>query len=1181
LGSYTANRGTAGGTLTVSSGATLSIGGTGTLPSNYSTHSIGATSTINYYGTTQTVAVLNSSQNYGNLTISGSGTKTLAGSVTVSATLTISAGTLADGGFTLSANGNIANTASHTGAGKISLTGGSTTHTLSGGGSFTNLQINDANGATLSSNLTINGTLTFTTGYITAGSYTVSISSTGTVSRTSGHVVGNLQKYVGTGATSATFEIGDASNYTPISISFASVTTAGNLTANTTAGDHPNIGTSTINPSKSVNRYWTLTNSGVVFTTCSATFNFVSGDVDAGADPTIFLVGQYSSGAWSYPTVGTTTSTSTQATGMTAFGDFALGQDVTAGKYRSAQSGNWGSTSTWQRWTGSSWVAATATPDSSAGVITIRNGHTVTVAAGVTVDQVVVEAGGQLTLNSGVTLTIANGLGTDLDVSGIFQSAGTVTINSGATVAFENGGKYQHNQNGGTIPTATWDVNSTMEVIGWTSQTTAPGGITQSFGNFTWNSTSQTAALSFAGTLNTVNGNFTVSSTGSGSIAVGGTAAGDLTIGGNFSQTNGTFIGSLGAARAITISGYFSLTGGTFNFSSSTTAGNAVTVNVAGNFTHTAGTLTESGSTTASGITFNGTGTQTYTSGGTVSSTVNFTVSSGADLEMGTSLLGNGSNGAFTLSSGAKLGIGDTAGITSSGATGNIRVSGTRTFNTSANYTYNGSANQATGNGLTATVNNLSISNPANTVTLTNSVAVNGTLALSVGTFAVGSNALTLNSTVTSGGTLTSGTTGTVSYNQGSGGQTVLAANYGNLTFSNFNKALPSGTVAIAGTFTAGSATGHTITGNTINFNGSSQSIPAFNGSTGYNNLTISGTGTNTLSASVNIGGNLMLSAGTLDLGSYTANRTSAGGTLTVSNGTTLLIGGTGTLPSNYSTHSIGATSTINYYGTTQTVAALNSSQNYGYLTISGSGTKTLAGNVNVAGDLTISAGTFDLGSYTVDRAAAGGTLTLSNGATLMIGGTGTFPANYSTHSIGATSTISYYGTTQTVAALNSSQNYGYLTISSSGTKTLAGNMGVVNDLTISGGIFDLGTNTCNRTAVGGTLSVSSGATLKLGGSSGGVTGSNYPNNYSTNTLNGAVEFSGAAAQTIPVFSYTDLAFSNAGTKSINSSITATGTVTINSGAPVSVASGVTLQVKGSMGNAGTLTNSGTILLQH
>jgi hypothetical protein len=672
LSSYSANRSSAGGTLTVSNGASLKIGGTGTIPSNYSTHSIGSTSTIEYAGTNQSVAVLNSSQNYGNLTISGSGTKTLAGAETVSGTLTISAGTLADGGYTLSVNGNIANSASHTGAGKISLTGGSTTHTLSGAGSYTNLELNDANGATLSSSIPINGNLTLTSGTFDLGSYT---------------------------ANRAT-------------------------------------------------------------------------------------------------------------------------------------------------------------------------------------------AGGTLTVSSGATLKI------------------------GGT---------------GTLPS-----------------------------NYSTHSIGATSTINYYGTTQSV-----------------------------------------------------------------------------------------------------------------------------------------------------------------------------ATLNSSQNY------------------GNLTISG-SGTATLAGAVGVAGNLAISSGTFDLSS--YTANRTA-AGGTLTVSNGATLSI----GGTGTLPSNYS--------------THSIDAT-------------STINYYGSTQTVATLNSSQNYGNLTISGSGTKTLAGTVGIAGNLSLSAGTLDLGSYTANRTSVGGTLTVSNGTTLLIGGTGTLPSNYSTHSIGATSTINYYGTTQTVAALNSSQNYGYLTISGSGTKTLAGNENVAGDLTISAGTFDLGSYTIDRASAGGTLTLSNGATLMIGGTGTFPANYSTHSIGATSTINYYGTTQTVATLNSSQNYGYLTISGSGTRTLAGNVGVVNDLTISGGIFDLGTNTCNRTAAGGTFSVSTGATLKAGGSSGGITGSNFPINYSTNTLSGTVEYSGTGAQTIPVLNYTGLAFSNVGTKSISSSITATGTVTINSGAPVSVASGVTLQVKGSMSNAGTLTNSGTILLQ-
>jgi hypothetical protein len=101
---------------------------------------------------------------------------------------------------------------------------------------------------------------------------------------------------------------------------------AGHLTASTTR-DHPDIANSGINSSKSVNRYWTLTKDGsLAFNNCSKTFTFAAGDKDGGADYNSFIVAKKTSGAWSQPTVGTKTSTSTQATGITSFSDYQLGE---------------------------------------------------------------------------------------------------------------------------------------------------------------------------------------------------------------------------------------------------------------------------------------------------------------------------------------------------------------------------------------------------------------------------------------------------------------------------------------------------------------------------------------------------------------------------------------------------------------------------------------------------------------------------------------------------------------------------------------------------------------------------------------------------------------------------------------------------------------------------------------
>ncbi len=532
-----------------------------------------------------------------------------------------------------------------------------------------------------------------------------------------------------------------------------------------------------------------------------------SPSVAAGATQQMTATGTYSDGStqnltsqatWnsSSPAVATVsaaglvTGVAAGSTTVTATsGGIAGGTTVTVlpppeglGDYRTVSSGLWNSAATWQTNNGAAWVAAARPPtnNAAAGVIRLRAGHTVTVSSAVTVDQVMVEAGGQLTVNN-VTLTVANGAGSDLDVFGTVSltgTSGTIAIGSGATISFQAGATYQHARSAGTIPTATWDVNSTCLITGSTSA--LPGGLGQIFGNVTWNCASQSSHLSLEGSVTGIAGDFTVMSTGSRSLRLANSStARTLVVGGDFTQTGGTFVvvGSTGAGTlnvtrhvalsggtfvlkqsggnaSLNVTGNFSQTGGTFNLRTSSTAGTGAvavqgnfaltlgtfnlssvgavgTLSVAGNFTHTGGTMTETSSGSGA-IVFNGFTPQTFVSGGTVANTINYTVNSGATLMLGTSLLGNGSSGTFTLASGATLGLGDPAGIATSGDTGNIRVTGTRTFNPGANYVYTGPAAQVPGNGLPATINNLTVSNPAG-LTLNTTHTVNGVGRVSAG----------------------------------------------------------------------------------------------------------------------------------------------------------------------------------------------------------------------------------------------------------------------------------------------------------------------------------------------------------------------------------------------------------------------------------------------------------------
>ncbi len=429
-----------------------------------------------------------------------------------------------------------------------------------------------------------------------------------------------------------------------------------------------------------------------------------------------------------------------------------------SGDYRTTASGNWNSTGTWQKYNGTSWIAAVATPTSADGVIEILSGHTVTVTAGVTADQLIVDAGGTLIINSSKTLTIAHGTDTDLNVTGTVQvnDNALVAENSGAVVAFNANSVFVLNWTStalvaGVIPTATWDAASTVNIIGVTSIVgNTIFGQDQNLGNVIYNCPNQTGIFNLYYTFMSTDivgdvhlqGNFTVISTGTGSLQIGTVTASNQVINGNFTIQGGILTTTSSGNRVLNVGGNFSMTGGTWHF---TDGGGNYTLNVAGNYSFTGGTIDKS-STGACSIVFNGSGTQTHSSGGTYSTAVNFTVNSGAILDMGTSILSG--SGTFTLSSGAGLNIGSTKGITTSGANGNIQVTGTRSFSTGANYTYNGSSAQNTGNGLPATVHNITINDTAN-VTLTANVSVSNLLTLTNGNLNTGTDSVTVTNTAT------------------------------------------------------------------------------------------------------------------------------------------------------------------------------------------------------------------------------------------------------------------------------------------------------------------------------------------------------------------------------------------------------------------------------------------------
>ena len=279
---------------------------------------------------------------HGGIQTSGSGSKTLAaGTVTATGSVTIGSGTTWNGATnnpTVNLAANLTNNGSLSAGTGTYTFNGSTAQALSGsasGTTFDRLVLNNASGLTISHSVTVGTLLTLTSGVLkTSGTGVELITSAScltSVTRTSGRVAGTLRKTIPAGSPTCAFEIGDVSSYRPITgVAFLSVTSPFTLSASSSqaAGDHASLGSSALNPARSVNRYWTLTNNGPgsPFASYSAVFNFLAGDVDAGATTGAFIVGRYSGAAWTLPTVGTKAATSTQVTGQTGFGDFAIAE---------------------------------------------------------------------------------------------------------------------------------------------------------------------------------------------------------------------------------------------------------------------------------------------------------------------------------------------------------------------------------------------------------------------------------------------------------------------------------------------------------------------------------------------------------------------------------------------------------------------------------------------------------------------------------------------------------------------------------------------------------------------------------------------------------------------------------------------------------------------------------------
>lgn len=622
------------------------------------------------------------------------------------------------------------------------------------------------------------------------------------------------------------------------------------------------------------------------------------------------------------------------------------------------------------------------------------------------------------------------------------------------------------------------------------------------------------------------------------------------------------------------IAGNWTMNGATF-------IGDSGTVNLAGNFAFTIAALAGDVQAGTSTVNFNGTGAQSLSNGASITF-FNLTDSNTSQpLTLNNSFNVNGTfnaNGASTIlapvaasvigGTGTLTGTG-TARVTRTAATAGFLDQYTMTNKTLTNLLvdYVGSAAQVLSS---TTYGPLRINNSSGVTSAAGTATVNGLLTLQTGALAVGANTLVINNGTSVGtGSITSAVNGTVNYNQASGGQNVLAFNYGNLTFSNQNKVLAStGTIGVAGTFTPGAAVGHTITGSTINFNGTgAQSIPAFS----YDNLTISGARTTNNVTLINAG--TIFVAGTFNP------------TATFTSGNYVVTG-----------------NTINFNGGgAQTIPAFN----YNNLTSSSTGSRTLVngGTIGVAGAFAPGSNTYTITGNTINfngtaaqtiPAFAYNNLTSSNSGARTFAGAGVISVasvfTPGTNAFTVTgSTVDFNGSgAQTIPAFN----YNHLTSSNTGARTLAnaGTIGVFGNFTPGGNVYTITGSTIDFNGTGSQnipafnfnnlTSSSTGARTLANSGTIGVAGSFTPGGNAYTTTGSTISYNGAA-QSLAVFPYNNMSTAGSGIKSLTGATTIGGALTIGTGTTLDVtASNFALNLAGNWTNNGAFTaQSGTVTL--
>lgn len=334
---------------------------------NSGTYNYG-TNTTTYNGGTQQVTG-SSLTSYNNLVVSSTNSLSVNSNFTVNGSLTISTGNLILSTFRMSLLGNLTNNGSYSdnnASGGITLAG-TAQQLVSGTGQFGLLDLNNAAGARIISDINLQNNLVLTQGVLDININELTLNQNSIIQGSSFGVTKmiksdgvincpGVKKFFTASAQSFTFPVGVAGKYTPASYNITNNGSVGFIRVNPINDNNPGV----TDPSNVLKYYWQVESSGISDFDATASFKYVTGDVNGNENNYVAAWLERPANVWHKAPAGPLTDhvdetnhviTFTESSSEVITGDYTAGlYSAIPGEvpsYQTVKDGNWSDVTVW------------------------------------------------------------------------------------------------------------------------------------------------------------------------------------------------------------------------------------------------------------------------------------------------------------------------------------------------------------------------------------------------------------------------------------------------------------------------------------------------------------------------------------------------------------------------------------------------------------------------------------------------------------------------------------------------------------------------------------------------------------------------------------------------------------------------------------------------------------------